>query len=353
MLKYKPDFDQARVYWRAFWQREIIDRPCVAVTAPRVPGSERPHVPYMAGFRDGWSHEDALRAYEAWAATTHFGGEAMPYYELSFGPDQFSGFLGAELVMAEDRQTSWARPFVTDWRTANIQFDAHNPLWREMLSFLRAGARYSEGKFLLSMLDLHSNLDCLGAIRGAERLCLDIIERPDEVEAALHTVRGLYVPIYEGLFAAGDMGRRGSIGWAPFYCEGKFATIQCDYICLISPEQARRFALPALEDEASYLDHCVYHLDGPGALVHLDAILAIPGIDVIQWVPGAGNPPVVQWMDLLRRIQRAGKGLQIPATVEEVKACHRELRPEGVLYVVDAASEKEADDLLAWLRRNT
>jgi succinate dehydrogenase flavin-adding protein (antitoxin of CptAB toxin-antitoxin module) len=57
-----------------------------------------------------------------------------------------------------------------------------------------------------------------------------------------------------------------------------------------------------------FLDHCVYHYDGKGALGHLDDILAIPDIDVIQWVPGDGNPRSIEWMDLLHKIQAAGKG---------------------------------------------
>jgi hypothetical protein len=351
-LCYKPDLAEAQERWRAFWQHEIIKRPCVKVTAP-IEGKPRKAVPYMAGFRDGGTYPDAFRAFDEWAAATYFAGEAIPFFELSFGPDQFSGFLGAELVMAEDRATSWAVRCVADWRAAPLELRKDNPLWSAMLDCMRTGQGLSEGKYLLTVLDLHSHLDCLGALRGAEALCLDLIDRPAEIEAMLERVRALYAPMYEALYEAGGMARRGSIGWAPFYSEGRFATIQCDYICLISPRQARRFALPAIEDEAAYLDHCVYHLDGPGALVHLDDLLAIPDIDVIQWVPGDGNRPMIQWMDLLKRIQTAGKGLQIPATVEEVKLYHRELQPEGVLYCVDAASVAEADELLKWLERNT
>jgi len=353
-LEYKPDLDRTQTYWKAFWNREIIDRPCVFVTAPRYEGRERVSVPYMAGYEDGGTYRDALAMFDEWAALTYFGGEAIPSMDISFGPDQFSGFLGAELAMAEDRRTSWAVPFVAEWKTVKLELDtSENSLWNEMLECLRVAARYSEGKFLINMLDIHSNLDCLGAIRGAEKLCLDIVDRPDEIERMMEQVRPLYVPVYEGVYEPGEMERRGTIGWAPFYCEGRFATIQCDYICLISPEQSRRFVIPALEEEASYLDHCVYHLDGPGALPHLDDILAIPGIDVIQWVTGAGNPPIIEWIELLKKIQRAGRGLEINASPEEVKVFHRELCPEGVLYRVRASSVREAESLLLWLAKNT
>lgn len=80
---------------------------------------------------------------------------------------------------------------------------------------------------------------------------------------------------------------------------------------MVSPEICREYIIPALEEEASFLDHCVLHLDGPDALPHLDDVLAIKGIDVLQWVPGAGQPPVWKWTDVLLKAQKAGKGLQI------------------------------------------
>ena len=34
-LALKPDLDEALEHWRAFWNKEIIRRPCIAITAPR------------------------------------------------------------------------------------------------------------------------------------------------------------------------------------------------------------------------------------------------------------------------------------------------------------------------------
>lgn len=350
-LKYKHDLPRVKKYWDAFWNHEIIDRPCVFVTVPKDKYTRKEKLPYMAGY-DG-QYEKALMMFDEWADSTYFGGESIPFIDISFGPDQFSAFLGAELKMAEDKTTSWANPFVTDWKTVNIQLKENNNTWVRMLEYIRFAARFSQDKFLIGMLDLHSNMDCISAIRGPENLCMDIIDCPDEVERVLKEVRVLYPYVYEGIYKAGDMKSRGTIGWAPFYCEGKFATIQCDFICMISPEKARRFVIPALQEEASYLDHSVYHYDGPGALVHLEDILAIPKIDVIQWIPGDGNPPLIEWMDLLKKIQKKKKGLQIICSVEEAKKFHKELRPEGVLYCVEASTIQEAEKLISWLENNT
>lgn len=246
---------------------------------------------------------------------------------------------------------SWAVPFVNNWeKVLPFSLQGNNCVWNEILNFLKHFASASEGKFFVSMLDLHSNMDSLAAIRGIDKLCIDLIEQPKVIEKAVRSIRSLYFPVYEGIYEAGNMARRGTIGWAPFYSFGKFATIQCDSICMISPDMARRYVIPAIEEEASYLDHSVYHLDGPGALVHLEDILAILKIDVVQWVPGAGQPSMVEWIDLLKRIQKAGKGLQVNCSTEEVKIFRKELRPKGVLYVVEASSEREAQKIISWLK---
>ena len=351
-LEHKPDFDRAVTYWEAFWSGEIIDRPCVAITAPKDPSERREHPPSLNAANGRYL--EALETYDQWAQSTHFGAEAIPFYQVNFGPDQFSAFIGARLVMAKDHGTSWVEPYVTDWKDVEIQLiEDQDSLWTEMLRYVRLAAQYSEGRFLVGTVDLHSNMDCMMAIRGTQALCFDLIDCPDEVENVLVEVRGLYPRVYDTIYHAGNMSTWGCAGWAPFYSTGKLCTIQCDFIFMISPEHARRFVIPALVEEASFLDHSVYHLDGPQALVHLDDIMAIPDIDVIQWVPGAGRGRMIEWMDLLKRIQSGGKGLQIGCTPEEVKRFHRELRPEGVLYHVGAASIQEADELLEWLRHNT
>ena len=351
-LQFKPDFDRARTYWEAFWNREIIDRPCVSITAPKEPANPR-EPPSVLNAVDG-RYLESLQRFERWVASTHFGGEAIPFYQVNFGPDQFSAFIGAELVMSEDHGTSWVKPFVTDWQTVQIRIrEEESSIWIQMLNYLQLADRFSKGKFLVGMIDLHSNMDCLMAIRGTQALCMDLIDRPHDVERVLTEVRALFPRVYDAIYEAGDMRSRGCVGWAPFYSTGKFCTIQCDFIFMVSPEHARRFAIPALAEEASFLDHSVYHLDGPGALVHLNDILAIPDIDVIQWVPGAGNGRMIDWIDLLKTIQAAGKGLQIGCTPEELKRFHRELRPEGVLYCCGTASVQESDELLDWLQSNT
>jgi hypothetical protein len=350
--RYKPDFEATVRRFEAFWNRDVLDRPCVVVTAPKDDVDRRVAVPYRAG-TDG-SFLEALEAYDEWAEGTYFAGESLPSFDISLGPDQFAAFLGAELSETPAGQTNWAKPCLDTLETGDLRLDERNPVWQKVLEFYRVAAEFARDRFLLNMLDLHSNLDCLSAMRGSQTLCMDLLTSPDSVMRLLNQARRLYPVIYKAVYEAGDMAARGAIGWAPFYCRGRFAVIQCDFICMIGPDDARKLAIPALAEEAAFLDHTVLHLDGPGALKHLDDLLAIKEIDVIQWVPGDGKPVTLEWMEVLRQIQAAGKGLWIhDCSPERIKQYHRQLDPAGLLYSLTVPSMKEADDLILWLAKNT
>ncbi|MDH7568941.1 MAG: hypothetical protein QHJ73_05085 [Armatimonadota bacterium] len=352
-LELKPDFAEAKRRWLAFWEHEIIDRPCCVIRAPKE-GMPRVRGPrYMAGAREPFPEviEQVLQS----ARSTYWGGEAIPCYTASFGPDQFSAWLGAELKFPErDTGTNWVMPCIDDWEKAlPFRLDPENYWWKRMLAFLRALREACRGKLILTHLDLHSNMDALLAMRGGQRLCMDLIDIPETIDRAMASVRRLYAPVYEAIYEAAGMAEVGVSGWVHAYHPVRTNTIQCDFAALIGPTHFRRWALPALEEEAAYLGNCVYHYDGPECLVHLDDICAIPGLKCIQWTTGARNKPFIEWMDLLKRIQSKGVAVWIPCNVEDIRVYHRELKPHLLYYDCHAPSEKAAEETLAWLKANT
>ena len=354
-LEYKPDFEEARTRWDAFWEGEIIGRPCLHIVTPKESVEAPPGPNQLSGFQKGF--REAVEMYDAHAAALVFMAEAMPYVTPSFGPDQFAAFMGAELEFSEDSRmgTNWAVPFVDDWEAAMpLRIREDNPTWRDFLEYHRIAAEVSEGKFLISQLDIHSNMDALSAIRSPSRLCMDLVEQPETIDRAMEQVRPYFSYVYDAVYEAGNMPECGSIGWTPCYSRGKFCTIQCDFICMISPEMSRRFVIPALAEEAAHLDRCSYHYDGPEALPHLDDICGIEEIDVIQQVQGAAHGEHIDWLDLLKRFQAAGKGLEVRGNPDEVKQIHREINPEKVLYIVyNVQSQRDGEELIKWFEKNT
>ena len=357
-MLFKQDFDTAKKYWRAFWEKEVLDRPLVCVKAPKK-GIEPAKFSfaisdcYKACMNNDF--ENYLKSYDAYASSMYFGGEAMPALELSLGPDQYGGFLGCNIESPGGAADTWAHPVVKDFSNFEVKIDkSFGGYFDNLKRFLEYAADFSKDRFLLSMIDLHGNMDALSALRGPGDLCLDIMDCPDEVHRVLNDVRKTYDDVFQMIYKSGDMKNRGSISWVPTYCEtGKFAVVQCDFSCFLSPAQVREFVIPSIAEEAAYLDRSVYHFDGVNALGHLDDILAIKEIDAFQWVPGDGKPRSIEWMDLLKKVQKSGKSLWIfDWTIEEIKAHFKELEPNKVVFSVGATSQDEADELLEYLCKN-
>lgn len=356
-LKYKNNLDETLTYMDAFWEKEVIDRPIICITAPKRGLTQIGHNVNCASVLRCKTTDDLdilLKGFEQYLETTAFLGEAMPHLNMDFGPDSYASFFGGEIFPSNDLPTTWVNPVVDRFKDFEVKIDkTKGGNFDRLLSFMRHCTAFSEGKFLMSMMDMHSNLDAMSALRGPTELCFDFMDYPEEVEEALLKFRKTHKEIFNAVFEAGNMGNRGSIGWAPTYSRGKFEVAECDFSCLISPQQGKDTFIKAIEEEANYLDNCVYHLDGKEALPHLDNILAIKKIDVIQWVPGDGQPRTIEWMDLLKKIQSWGKGIWIyDWTPEEIKLHSKELKSEGLVFSVNCESEEQGEELIEHLSKH-
>ena len=101
-----------------------------------------------------------------------------------------------------------------------------------------------------------------------------------------------------------------------------------------------------LLEELDFLDASIYHLDGPDALKHLDRLLAIDKLKGIQWVYGAGQPTASHWLPVLKKIQDAGKRIQIEVAPGELDRMLENLKPEGVMFSISASTEEEGKALV-------
>jgi len=354
-LIYKPDWPETQKRFEAFYAGEIIDRPCVAVRAPRDGVTPNYAKTSASDIRGRWlDFETHLANAAEHARCTFFGGESFPSFMPYLGPDQFSAFMGCNITFAEG--TAWVDHIIDDWRWFTpLEFEESNHWWRRFIWACKQSRERGRGKWIANTNDIHSGADCLLAMRGPEALCIDLIERPDVIRRAMVELHAIWYTMYDQIYEALGGAETGTTSWLPAYSPGKYATIQCDFNALLGPEMYKEFFLPELEAEANYLDHCVYHLDGPQAACHLDNLLAVKKINAIQWVPGAGNPTHIHWLDLLRRIQNAGKGVWMDVPADEAKLLAKELRPERAFYniVGGVNTQKEAEELIDWFRKNT
>ena len=358
-LLYKPNADEALRRLEAFWNNDMLGRPPVMAACAQ-PGRSVPPGPGQLAAFDG-DFAGAVAQFEAQAECMYYGAEAFPTLGPSVGPDQFAAFLGGEIVISpESAETSWVERFVDEWgEVLPLRLEAENHYWKHILAYMDYAGKAAAGKFLVATLDTHSNLDGLGAMRGYERLCTDMIDRPEVIDEACAQVRELYAPVYDAVWEAGGMGQVGwTTSWLGAVGPGKGTTVQCDFAALMSPRMFDRWVMPCLEAETAFLDHAIYHWDGPDALPHLRSLLRLPDLHGIQWTPGAGlekeGRPMYTWVELLQEIQAAGKSIYAYGPAEALKTLHRQLRPDLVIYALQGAGTPgEIEEFCRWLEGNS
>lgn len=360
-LSTRTDTADACRRWEHFWHGELYRRPPVVASVPRrgiTPGAvaDLYHRRYYHAVKGPWA--DRLALIDRWLDQVCFPGEMIPTVSPDFGPDQWAAFYGARLQFSDaSPATNWVDPLVEDWSASlPLVFDPGNATFRRLLEYAACLAEHGRGRYLVGQIDAHSNADALSALRGPERFLMDLYDCPDLVARAMHDMRRSYRPVHQALARAGQMGGDRGFAHYGFWHPRSFQVVQSDVICMMGPEHFRQLVLPALEEEFACHEGVYFHLDGPGALRHLEDILAIPGRWILQWQPGDGQKPNWQWTEILHKAQAAGKAVHVfgPGLDREaVQSVHRQLDPAAVVYSPALSDEAEAARLLAWLADNS
>jgi hypothetical protein len=292
---YKPDWAAARRRLEAFWAGEIFDRCPVAVLAPR---KRRTPVP---GPADPADPEAEYRREIARLESTYFGGEAVP-----------AAHGGACVI------------------------------------------ERCAGRYFIANPEVGGAGDVLAQMRGTDRLCVDLLEQPEDVRSAIATLTGNWIQQHEEFYRQAREANQGAgvIAWLSLWAPGRHALLACDFSAVISPRAFSEFFLPEIDRESAWCEYATYHLDGPRAMKsHLPALLEHRGIDVIQFSPGYMPALSPQYIPRYKEIQASGKRLYLPVQPEEIEPLLAELSPKGLFLSTQADSEASANALLEKVAR--
>ena len=351
-LDYKTDLPRVLERFEAWWKGELIDRPLVSFLSyeesePAVTGADQK----FPTLRQRWMDPaHAVNCFETSLAKANFPAETLPVFIPNLGPSLVSTAFGAELAFAEN--TSWNKPVVDSCREIlRLKPNLDNVYWNTIREMTDMSLQRGKGKWLTGLPDLHTNGDLLASLRGTEQLCLDLATDIDSVRKACEHVTEAYPLLYDDLYSRIAATGQPTTTWLPFLHTGRAYATNCDFMCMISSKMFQEAFLPSLLKEIEYLDRNVFHLDGPGALKHLDTMLALEQLDALQWVFGDGNGPSQKWIEVYRKGQAAGKALQIFAdSPEEARRIADHIQPNGVWFIISkACSQGEVKSLTKWL----
>jgi len=355
----KPDWDKTQQKFLEYWSRENHDRPLINIQAPisikqqeinRGLQAERERKLYK-NHEEKWLDMDGLilEGRER-LHNTFFGLESFPMLWPNLGPDIFGATFGADIVFEET--TSYSVPFIHNAEQfGKLAFDPKNTWWQKMLQMTDALIDDAKGDYLVGITDLHPGADGLVSLRGPEGLCMDLFDSPEKVKEGIDRLYAPFIEQLDTLYKKTSQCQRGTSNWMSIWHPEKWYVTSSDFIGMISEAMFEEFIAPELEMEINSLPQkSIFHLDGPGALKHLDRILEIPNLAGVQWVYGAGQPTAKHWIPTLKKIQAAGKNILVNAYAEDLDVLLREIKPEGVMYYVEGESSATLEDAHALIK---
>jgi hypothetical protein len=332
------NFPEIAERWEAWWRFDA-DRPLLVGAVPdrrAAPDLRRDKLFDLLGQPDRW-----LELRQRQMEHTCWIDQAVPHVRVDIGPVATAAFVGAPLHFAPAEDTAWLSPLMNSDEWDFPAIDAGSGILAVTLELARRAAKAGAGRFLVAVPDLSGPPDVLAALRGTERLLLDLVDRPTEVRRAsgrlVESWEVVFTEMYDAILTEGA----GPSTWLFAWSSVPYTVPTCDFNAMIGPAQFNDLCLPPLEEQARRAGRCLFHLDGPDAARHAPALCRSPAISAIQFTPGAGTPSALARIAMLAEIQSAGKPVLVICPASEVAELCRRLDRRGLAVWPDGLATPE------------
>ncbi|MFI3238135.1 MAG: trimethylamine corrinoid protein 2 [Lachnospiraceae bacterium] len=311
---HKSNWEETKKRWDDYWKHQVSGRPVMRVIARREQQVELPKEYIAIDATDKYTNAEKLVGrYRNFCENHDFLAESFPNLSVDFGPGSLAAYLGSDIVFHED--TVWFTEVLDDLEEAEVfDFDPENEWYKKHLELVKKCKELAGGDFLVCIPDLMENIDVLASLRGAQDMIFEMIDEPEEVEKRIGEIDDVYFEYYDRFYDV-VKDEDGASAYTVFQAlgYGKTAKIQCDFSALMSPTNYTDFIQESLRKQAAKLDNVLYHLDGPDAIKHLDAIMEIDEIDALQWTSGDYGPDgtLEDWYIIYDKAFKAGKSLWV------------------------------------------
>ncbi len=347
-MNYKDNWPDTKRRLTALWHGERLDRPCVAVMAPRAVENPTP-VPEPANDEARWmdpAYRVPLALHQL--ESTWWGGEAIPSSLQMAG---WVNSLGGTPHFASD--TIWFETKAVDFdQPSPFRHDPNNPWTAKYRTLLLAmcEAAGRDGFLVGKPTHLPAN-DLLSMHMGTESFLFALVDHPDWMaDAILQGARDQTALRRELQALMRDRGHTfwyGNAGWMPFWAPTPFNSAQSDVSCMLSPDMFDRFVVPELNELGQEHDALWYHLDGGDAKQHLPRLLSLPYMRAIQYVPAPFEPPNGPGhLEMYKQIQTAGNIVHIQVPQENVEPLVRQLNPALLMIETRVSNRDDGERLL-------
>lgn len=353
-MKYKPSWQETEERLSKLWYGEKLDRPCIGVTAPaEQAGPVAPPPP--ENLEDKWLDPDlVIQQTKATLANRWWGGESIPSVLLM---GCWCASLGGKPVFKPN--TIWFEHIPVDFsQPSPFRYDPQD-IWVEKVEklLLEVAKFAGHDDFQVGAPCILPANDLLSMHMGTDEFMISLMEEPNWMKNAIiqGAQDGLHctVKIMEMVKQSGHRFWYGLAGWMPFWAPEPYISTQSDVSCMLSPEMFREFVVPELDILGNHFGNLWYHLDGNSAAQHLETLLSLPYLKMLQYTPTSNieqaNGPA--HFELYRKAQNAGKIVHIQLPAENIKPLlEMGLDPQLVMFDTAVSSPEAGRQLLEYCR---
>lgn len=344
----KENEAEARQRLRAFWTGESLGRPalCVRAKDPRYQPTDFDHPELTPKQKDHCPEWHAYLARRELHEELYLA-EAMPKARVRYGSGLtvVAALAGGDYEYAESTGTSWTHPIEDIYDRPLPAYDPQHPVMQSLRASVNAVCDAAGSEGMVYPPNLLDGLTTLSNLRTSELLCLDVVERADDVKAWSKALTDIYIACYEDLYQlCVSRGYGETTSWLWAMAEGRMEAVQCDFAVMLSPAMFREFVMGDLGRVIEYTDYSLYHLDGTCQMRFLDQLASLEGLGGIQWnpEPSAASPALPKWIDAFRAIRDKGLSVYVSCTVEEGEQITRELGPDGLFLEFQPFETRDA-----------
>ncbi len=344
-MLYKKDWTETKQRLDSFWNGKYIGRPCVAIYAQDKKANVSPPESPLSD-EDRYLNIDwFLKNLEYRFSNTAYIAEALPSDSVMAGYT-----LSYRASVKFNPTTVWIEPVedidVEDEKTFDLDLESKEV--KKFFNFYKRFVQAGSKKFLIGQPAILPGHDLLSMLMGSGKFLIGLIDNPVAMKSAIMKLAENWVLINKKIIEIYKEYQEGyGICWLALWCPYSFVSTQSDISCMLSKEMFEQFIIPEIEMVCREFKTVVYHLDGPGALHHLDRLCKIPEIQMIQWVPGAGSTySVREWLWLYKKIQDSGKKVMAYVMPEEVEFFIKNLDAKLSYIVCNCKTRKNAEHLL-------
>ena len=230
----------------------------------------------------------------------------------------------------------WAEPMGNDfYESKKIVYDISNPWMQKLLLFTSAIVKQSDGRFPVALPQMRGPMDVLAAIRTPKSICLDLLERPEQVAERIAEITDLWISVALDLLKIIPPFHGGYSTRMRLFADRPAINPQNDSMTLISPRMYKKFFEESDRKIMGAFPYSSIHMHST-EYRHMPTILNYKDLSAIQLSleHTVGGPPLKDMLEVSKMVLEKKPLILVAMDLNAAEIAIEELPARGLCLCV-------------------